>query len=116
MKWLEDELELNALHNPGSRRVSGNEKAAVSQRTALSAALGGRVDVGAMSTISGVVNLHFMVDIPLFSMFTNFVCDNTLLFGLYLMELFINCGLYHSFFGGFVFLVGSFDLMPFCLF
>ncbi|KAG4159921.1 hypothetical protein ERO13_D02G202895v2 [Gossypium hirsutum] len=54
VKWLEDELELNALHNPGSRQGSGNEKAAVSQRTALSAALGGRVDVGAMSTISGV--------------------------------------------------------------
>ncbi|XVF01443.1 hypothetical protein REPUB_Repub04eG0089700 [Reevesia pubescens] len=54
VKWLEDELELNALHNPGSRRGSGNEKAAVTQRTALSAALGGRVDVGAMSTISGV--------------------------------------------------------------
>ncbi|PIM99436.1 Phosphatidylinositol 4-kinase [Handroanthus impetiginosus] len=54
VKWLEDELELNALHNPGSRRGSGNEKAAVSQRTALSAALGGRVEVSAMSTISGV--------------------------------------------------------------
>lgn len=53
MKWLEDELELNALHNPGSRRGSGNEKAAVAQRTALSAALGGRIDVGLMSTISG---------------------------------------------------------------
>ncbi|XP_039047721.1 phosphatidylinositol 4-kinase alpha 1-like isoform X2 [Hibiscus syriacus] len=54
VKWLEDELELNALHNPGSRQGSGNEKAAVSLRTALSAALGGRVDVGSMSTISGV--------------------------------------------------------------
>lgn len=54
VKWLEDELELNALHNPGSRRGSGNEKAAVAQRTALSAALGGRVDVGSMTTISGV--------------------------------------------------------------
>ncbi|XP_015867438.3 phosphatidylinositol 4-kinase alpha 1 [Ziziphus jujuba] len=54
VKWLEDELELNALHNPGSRRGSGNEKAAVSQRAALSAALGGRVDVGSMNTISGV--------------------------------------------------------------
>ncbi|XP_024959185.1 phosphatidylinositol 4-kinase alpha 1 isoform X3 [Cynara cardunculus var. scolymus] len=54
VKWLEDELELNALHNPGSRRGSGNEKAAVSQRTALSASLGGRVEVGAMSAISGV--------------------------------------------------------------
>lgn len=53
MKWLEDELELNALHNPGSRRGSGNEKAAVSQRAALSAALGGRVEVAAMSSISG---------------------------------------------------------------
>ncbi|XP_006651740.2 phosphatidylinositol 4-kinase alpha 1 [Oryza brachyantha] len=54
VKWLEDELELNALHNPGSRRGSSNEKAAVGQRTALSAALGGRVEVAAMSTISGV--------------------------------------------------------------
>ncbi|XP_057436826.1 phosphatidylinositol 4-kinase alpha 1 [Lotus japonicus] len=54
VKWLEDELELNALHNPGSRRGSGNEKAALAQRAALSAALGGRVDVAAMSTISGV--------------------------------------------------------------
>ncbi|GAB2267297.1 Phosphatidylinositol 4-kinase alpha 1 [Dionaea muscipula] len=54
VKWLEDELELNALHNPGSRRGSGNEKAATTQRTALSAALGGRVEPGAMNTISGV--------------------------------------------------------------
>ena len=56
VKWLEDELELNALHNPGSRRGSGNEKAAVAQRTALSAALGGRIDVGSMTTISGLLN------------------------------------------------------------
>lgn len=56
MKWLEDELELNALHNPQSRRGSGNDKAAVTQRTALSAALGGRVEVSAMSTISGITN------------------------------------------------------------
>jgi len=41
------------LHNPGSRRGSGNEKAAVGQRLALSTALGGRVEVAAMSTISG---------------------------------------------------------------
>ncbi|XAR72828.1 1-phosphatidylinositol 4-kinase [Bertholletia excelsa] len=54
VKWLEDELELNALHNPGSRRGNGNEKAAATQRTALSAALGGRIEVGAMSSISGV--------------------------------------------------------------
>ncbi|GLJ12893.1 hypothetical protein SUGI_0199940 [Cryptomeria japonica] len=54
VKWLEDELELNALHNPGSRRGSGNEKAAVAQRAALSAALGGWVEITSMSTISGV--------------------------------------------------------------
>ncbi|KDP46231.1 hypothetical protein JCGZ_10071 [Jatropha curcas] len=54
VKWLEDELELNALHNPESRRGSGNEKAAVTHRAALSAALGGRVEIAAMSTISGV--------------------------------------------------------------
>ncbi|XP_031499033.1 phosphatidylinositol 4-kinase alpha 1 [Nymphaea colorata] len=54
VKWLEDELELNALHNPGSRRGSGNEKAAAAQRAALCAALGGRVEVAAMATISGV--------------------------------------------------------------
>ncbi|XP_042066521.1 phosphatidylinositol 4-kinase alpha 1-like isoform X1 [Salvia splendens] len=54
VKWLEDELELNALHHPGSRRGSGNEKAAGTQRSALAAALGGRVEVSAMSTISGV--------------------------------------------------------------
>ncbi|KAL4615716.1 hypothetical protein ACB092_07G146600 [Castanea dentata] len=54
VKWLEDELELNALHNADSRRGSGNEKAALTQRTALCAALGGRVDVAATSTISGV--------------------------------------------------------------
>ncbi|KAL8189102.1 hypothetical protein R6Q57_029363 [Mikania cordata] len=54
VKWLEDELELNALHNPGSRRGNGNEKAAASQRAALSAALGARVEVWSMNTISGV--------------------------------------------------------------
>jgi len=59
VKWLEDELELNALHNPGSRQGSGNEKAALSQRSALSAALGGRVDVTAMTTISGGLHLLY---------------------------------------------------------
>ncbi|XP_073278003.1 phosphatidylinositol 4-kinase alpha 1-like isoform X3 [Primulina huaijiensis] len=54
VKWLEDELELNALHDPGSRRGNGIEKTVVNQRTALSAALGGRMEVSAMSTISGV--------------------------------------------------------------
>jgi len=59
VKWLEDELELNALHNPGSRQGSGNEKAALAQRTALSAALGGRVDVASMTTISGGLHLPY---------------------------------------------------------
>ncbi|XP_078444700.1 phosphatidylinositol 3- and 4-kinase family protein [Wolffia australiana] len=54
VKWLEDELELNALHNPDSRRGSGNEKVASTQRAALSTALGGRVEGGAMNAISGV--------------------------------------------------------------
>ncbi|KAG5391470.1 hypothetical protein IGI04_021433 [Brassica rapa subsp. trilocularis] len=54
VKWLEDELELNALHNPGSRRGNGNEKVASTQRLALSTALGGRVDVASMNTISEV--------------------------------------------------------------
>ncbi|KAG8364319.1 hypothetical protein BUALT_Bualt19G0116400 [Buddleja alternifolia] len=54
VKWLEDELELNALHNPGSRQGNANEKFAVTPKTALSAALGGRVEVSAMNTISGV--------------------------------------------------------------
>ncbi|XP_042477041.1 uncharacterized protein LOC122058422 isoform X2 [Macadamia integrifolia] len=45
VKWLEDELELNALHNPGNRQDSGNEKAVVAQRAALSAAFGGWVEV-----------------------------------------------------------------------
>ncbi|KAJ0229393.1 Phosphatidylinositol 4-kinase alpha 1 [Hirschfeldia incana] len=54
VKWLEDELELNALHNPGSRRGNGNEKVASTQKLALSTALGGRVDVASMNTISGV--------------------------------------------------------------
>ncbi|WCJ33866.1 Phosphatidylinositol 3- and 4-kinase family protein [Euphorbia peplus] len=54
VKWLEDELELNALYNPGSRQGSGNDKVAANQRAALSAALGARVDNAAMNTISGV--------------------------------------------------------------
>ncbi|CAM6044662.1 unnamed protein product [Sphagnum compactum] len=51
VRWLEDELELDALHNPGSYRGSGNERAAAAQRTLLSTALGGRVEV---SSLSGV--------------------------------------------------------------
>lgn len=54
VKWLEDEVELIALHNPGSKRGSGNERAAVAQRTLLSATLGGRVDIGSLSTVSGI--------------------------------------------------------------
>ncbi|CAA7048445.1 unnamed protein product [Microthlaspi erraticum] len=53
VKWLEDELELNALHNSDTLRGTGNKKVASTQRTALSIALGGRVDVSAMKTISG---------------------------------------------------------------
>ncbi|VFQ72155.1 unnamed protein product [Cuscuta campestris] len=60
VKWLEDELELNALHNPNSRRGSGNEKDALNQRTALSAALGGRVEVSALTTISGVKTTYLL--------------------------------------------------------
>lgn len=68
MKWLEDELELNALHNPGSRRGSGNEKAALSQKSALSAALGGRVEVSAMGTISGwlILKIDILSRVALF--------------------------------------------------
>ncbi|BBM99420.1 phosphatidylinositol 4-kinase A [Marchantia polymorpha subsp. ruderalis] len=54
VKWLEDEHELKALHKPDSRRGAGSEKAATTQRAALSAAIGGLVDASAMSTISGV--------------------------------------------------------------
>lgn len=59
MKWLEDEQELSALHNLNSRRGT-NEKAPVIQRTMLSAALGGQVDVASMSTISGKHNLNII--------------------------------------------------------
>lgn len=75
VKWLEDELELNALHNPGSRRGSGNEKAAVSQRTALSAALGGRLELSAMSTISGLDDISSLVlKNRVFRVFLLFLC------------------------------------------
>lgn len=50
MKWLEDEQELNALHNADSRRRVTNEKTSLIM---LSAALGGQVDVASMSTITG---------------------------------------------------------------
>lgn len=54
VKWVEDELELNELLNPGSRRGSTYEKAALAQRAALSAALGGRIDTTSLNAISGV--------------------------------------------------------------
>ncbi|KAL2653163.1 hypothetical protein R1flu_021291 [Riccia fluitans] len=54
VKWLEDELELNSLLNPGSSRGGNNEKASSAQRAALSAALGGRVETSSLSAISGV--------------------------------------------------------------
>ncbi|GBG80565.1 hypothetical protein CBR_g31025 [Chara braunii] len=56
-KWLEDDADLNALINPGSRRGSAIEKAAHAQRTDLSAALsreGDAVDVYSLSSLSGV--------------------------------------------------------------
>eukprot|EP00897_Mesotaenium_endlicherianum_P010276 jgi/Mesen1/9277/ME000060S08706 len=58
--WVEEELELATLHSPGSRRSSANKQAAALQRTALSAALAGRVDASAMTTISGVRATHLL--------------------------------------------------------
>eukprot|EP00250_Pteridium_aquilinum_P018106 c23946_g1_i1 orf=664-6876(+) len=60
LKWVEDELELNELLNPGSRRGSGNEKAASAQRAALCAALKDHVDMISMNTISGVKATFFL--------------------------------------------------------
>ncbi|KAL3684958.1 hypothetical protein R1sor_002980 [Riccia sorocarpa] len=54
VKWLEDELELKSLLNPGSSRVVNSERASSAQRAALSSALGGRVDSSSLSAISGV--------------------------------------------------------------
>lgn len=79
VKWLEDELELNALHNPGSRRADSNEKAAIAQRTALSAALGGRVEVAAMSTISGVKATYLLA--VAFLEIVRFSCNGGILNG-----------------------------------
>nr|XP_009769807.1 PREDICTED: phosphatidylinositol 4-kinase alpha 1-like isoform X2 [Nicotiana sylvestris] len=59
MKWLEDEVELSVLLK-GSRRGGGNEKAAVSQRTALSAALRGCMELSAMRAISGVKSTYLL--------------------------------------------------------
>lgn len=59
VKWLEDEQELNALHKPDSRRASNSEKAVNAQRTVLSAALGGQVDVASMYTITGTTVKKF---------------------------------------------------------
>ncbi|CAM6087859.1 unnamed protein product [Calypogeia fissa] len=58
LKWLEDELELSALHKPGSQnRGHGNEKQVTAQRAALSAVLGSRVET---SSISGVTATYLM--------------------------------------------------------
>ncbi|KAH0920787.1 hypothetical protein HID58_020805 [Brassica napus] len=54
VKWLEDEFELNALRSSDSSLRIGNKKVASTQRTALAIALGGRVEVSALNTISGV--------------------------------------------------------------
>lgn len=77
VKWLEDELELIALHNPGSRRGNINEKAAVGQRSVLSAALGGRVEVAAMTTISGVKATYLLAVTVLET--TRFSCNGGIL-------------------------------------
>ena len=50
---MEDELELNERHNPGSRRSNNNEKAASAQRAALCAALNDRVEMTSISGMSG---------------------------------------------------------------
>lgn len=49
LKWLEDELELSALHKPGNHKGHGNEKELAAQRAALLAALGSRVDTSSIS-------------------------------------------------------------------
>ncbi|CAM6105243.1 unnamed protein product [Calypogeia fissa] len=54
LKWLEDEVELKALHNPGSRREIANDKVVLTQRTAFSVAIGGVIEISALSSISGV--------------------------------------------------------------
>ncbi|XP_010500672.1 PREDICTED: phosphatidylinositol 4-kinase alpha 1-like isoform X2 [Camelina sativa] len=50
-KWLEDEFELNLLHNSDSLRGTGNKKVASAQRTALSIVVGGRIDMSRNSII-----------------------------------------------------------------
>lgn len=60
LKWVEDELELTELHNPGSRRGHNNEKAASAQRSALFAALKDHMDITSMNTISGVKATYFL--------------------------------------------------------
>lgn len=47
---MEDEEELTALHQPGSRSGSGSEKAATLQRAALFSALANKVDANALLT------------------------------------------------------------------
>ncbi|CAI5470815.1 unnamed protein product, partial [Closterium sp. Yama58-4] len=51
---LDDELELAALHRPGSQRGSGNEQAAARQRQVLGVAVGSRLDASVISSITGV--------------------------------------------------------------
>lgn len=47
-------MELIALYNPGGKQGGGNERAAAGQRNLLSAALGGRLSVASLSSISGM--------------------------------------------------------------
>eukprot|EP00271_Cylindrocystis_brebissonii_P006203 TRINITY_DN18880_c0_g2_i1.p1 TRINITY_DN18880_c0_g2~~TRINITY_DN18880_c0_g2_i1.p1 ORF type:complete len:1506 (-),score=262.70 TRINITY_DN18880_c0_g2_i1:1242-5207(-) len=59
-KSPEDDNELHALHNPGSRRGNGNERAVGMQRQALAQALSGKVPITAMSSISGARATHLL--------------------------------------------------------
>ena len=50
---MEDEQELNELHNPGSQSSKKNEKAASAQRAALCAVLKDHVEMSSISRMSG---------------------------------------------------------------
>ena len=55
LKWLEDEVELVALYNTKNKQGSGNERSSAVQRGLLSAAVGGRLGSGSLSTLSGIL-------------------------------------------------------------
>ena len=74
---MEDELELNELHNPGSRRSNNNEKAASAQRAALCAALNDRVEMTSISGMSGKFLLLCYVTVYLFLVHNLFLDEGT---------------------------------------